>query len=85
MMLASKYRNMIKVSVVPEHWRMLFVISGDRAAAHLVTLLSSNPSLLLLKVTARISPEVMLQLTTLTEQNIKAAKAAKTKKPPKAK
>lgn len=56
------------------------VAAGDRAASHFLTLLPVKPSLLLLKLTARVSPDIMTQLTTLLEQNLKAAKPAKGKK-----
>uniref|UniRef100_A0A383W7Z4 Uncharacterized protein n=1 Tax=Tetradesmus obliquus TaxID=3088 RepID=A0A383W7Z4_TETOB len=53
---------------------------GDRAAQLMLTLLPAKPSLLLLKLTGRLSNEVVLQLAALMEQNLKAAKPAKKKK-----
>lgn len=46
----------------------------------MLTLLPAKPSLLLLKLTGRLSNEVVLQLAALMEQNLKAAKPVKKKK-----
>jgi hypothetical protein len=43
----------------------------------MLTLLPAQPSLTLLKMTGRLSNEVVLQLAALMEQNLKAAKPGK--------
>lgn len=47
----------------------------------MLTLLPAKPSLLLLKLTGRLSNEVVLQLAALMEQNLKAAKPVKKRRP----
>jgi hypothetical protein len=51
--------------------------AGDRAAQLMLTLLPAKPSLILVKLTGRLSNEVVLQLTALLEHNLKAAKPGK--------
>ncbi|KAF6266486.1 hypothetical protein COO60DRAFT_281 [Scenedesmus sp. NREL 46B-D3] len=52
---------------------------GDHAARIMLTLLPAKPSLLLMKLTGRLSNDVVLQLAELMEQNVKAAKPVRSK------
>lgn len=63
---------------------LVFVLAaGDELALYFVGLLKGKPCITLLKLTPRLSANIMQQLTELLEDQQRAARAARTKKKPK--
>jgi hypothetical protein len=54
--------------------------AGDECAAYFIGLLKGKPSITLLKLTPRLSPSTVQQLSALLEEHQKAARAARTSK-----